>query len=108
MPFCNNIDLTIDMDKGPKHIKLDRLFFHLEISGGVIDSGASTMTISNGSQTTPVSGSCQSVASPDVSVMNMMFTWGAVEVFMIGFVHRDDNDLRIKFLGRFIAFKPIH
>ena len=108
MPFCNSRDFTIDMNRDSDGVLIDTLFFHLIINGGVIDPGRSTMTPSIGTGPTPVLGRCRSVNNPDVSVVNMVFNWDTVQVFMAGVIFRDPADQLVKFLGRFHAFTPAH
>lgn len=106
MPFCSDIDLTIDMDRDSDGTLLDSLFFHLIINGGVINRRQSTVSTSTGSPLSRVSGTCRAVANPDVSVINMEFTWDSVNVFMAGVIYRNPGPNRVEFLGRFHAFRP--
>jgi len=106
MTFCVSRNFTIDFERDTDGVLLDSLFFQLQIK-----SGAITGKVFPSIGTTPLSnvtGTCQSFASPDVSLFTMNFTWNTVAVSFVGvvFLHRGKN--RIMIVGRFVAEAHAH
>ena len=101
MPFCTNGNFSVDMVRDIDDLRLDTLFFQLTITSGTITGN---VFLSNG--TTPLSsvtGTCQSFGRPDLSLVNMSFTWDAVTVFVIATIFFHNRSRRIMFVGRFVA-----
>jgi hypothetical protein len=81
------------------------LFFKLLIRNGTI-TGDVFHSNTPGTRLSRVSGQCLSIPRPDHSVMDMLFTWGRVRVRLTGSVFLDTGDRRVKYKGRFHAFRP--
>jgi hypothetical protein len=101
MPFCTNSNFSIDMIRDVDSLRLDTLFFLLAINGGRITGN---VFLSNGtSPLSPVTGTCVSQPKPDVSVVDLAFTWDTVTVSVKGVIFFNNGPRRVQFHGRFLA-----
>jgi len=82
-------------------IRLDTLFFQLNVAGAVITGDVFP---SAGARLSAVTGSCQAVANQELSIIDLLFTWNGRNVALLGLVHLDPVLARVKFKGRFRAF----
>ncbi|HYO91833.1 MAG TPA: hypothetical protein VEQ40_09360 [Pyrinomonadaceae bacterium] len=79
-------------------LMLGRLFFELTIADGIITG---KVFLSN-NDISPVNGTCRAVGTPEISFMELVFRWGAVDVALTGIAH--NVGAINKFRGRFVAF----
>jgi hypothetical protein len=101
MSYCEDSTWTILMtkDKSSPEPRPDTLFFDLKIAGGVISGDV--FLLPDNIFLSKVSGMCQAIETPGITLMDMLFTWDAVEVYMAGIAFADDS--LVKFKGRFHA-----
>lgn len=99
MAVCASSDWTITMINDKTQGVLEHMTLKLTIASGVI-TGTMHYPAGTPAPFSSVSGTCQPLTKPDGTIMTLEFNWGQVDIFMIGFTHRQSF---IKFKGRFYA-----
>lgn len=89
--------MSMVSDKTPN--RLEYIFLKLKVTNGGI-SGTMHYPFDSTEQFSEVSGTCQSLAKPNGTLMTLEFNWGTSDIFMIGFTHTDGFT---RFKGTFFA-----
>lgn len=88
--------IRVNRDATPTQDEL--LFFSLAVNQGTV-----TGEVSLGAELlSTVSGTCQSLEQPNITLLNLTFQWGEVNIFLTGYTLFDGFFNRFK--GRFLAF----